>query len=100
MAKNFKDLSEAEILALTISNEETDAGVYEDFATRLRDNYPATPSSLTDSQRVVPSDTFHNPNLAMIGSLEALKWDKSPTKLHPTPVWRYWFRVVLVGNGH
>ncbi len=43
MAKNFKDLSQAEILALTISNEETDAGVYEDFATRLRDNYPATP---------------------------------------------------------
>lgn len=42
MAKNFKDLSEAEILALAISNEETDGRIYADFAARLRDNYPAT----------------------------------------------------------
>jgi rubrerythrin len=42
MAKNFKDLSEAEILALAISNEETDGRVYADFAARLKDNYPAT----------------------------------------------------------
>lgn len=42
MAKNFKDLSEAEILALAISNEETDGRVYSDFAARLRDNYPST----------------------------------------------------------
>jgi rubrerythrin len=42
MAKNFKDLSEAEILALAISNEETDGRIYADFAARLKDNYPAT----------------------------------------------------------
>src|SRR5215469_5051394 len=42
MAKNFKDLSEAEILALAISNEENDARVYADFSARLRDTYPAT----------------------------------------------------------
>jgi rubrerythrin len=42
MAKNFKDLSEAEILALAISNEETDGRMYADFAARLKDNYPAT----------------------------------------------------------
>ena len=42
MAKAFKDLSEAEILALAISNEETDGRIYADFAARLRDNYPAT----------------------------------------------------------
>src|ERR1700759_2618746 len=42
MARNFKDLSDAEILALAISNEETDGRVYADFAARLRDNYPAT----------------------------------------------------------
>jgi rubrerythrin len=42
MAKNFKDLSEEEILALAISNEETDGRVYADFAARLKDNYPAT----------------------------------------------------------
>lgn len=42
MTKNFRDLSEAEILALAISNEETDGRIYADFAARLRDNYPAT----------------------------------------------------------
>jgi erythrin-vacuolar iron transport family protein len=42
MAKNFKDLSEQEILALAISNEETDGRVYADFAARLKTNYPAT----------------------------------------------------------
>jgi rubrerythrin len=40
--KNFKDLSEAEILALAISNEEMDGRIYADFAARLKDNYPAT----------------------------------------------------------
>ena len=42
MAKNFKDLSEAEILALAVSNEEMDGRIYADFAARLKDNYPAT----------------------------------------------------------
>ena len=42
MAKNFKDLSEQEILALAISSEETDARVYADFAAGLKDDYPAT----------------------------------------------------------
>ncbi len=42
MSKNFKDLSEPEILALAISNEETDGRIYADFAARLKDNYPAT----------------------------------------------------------
>jgi len=42
MAKNFKDLSEQEILALAISNEETDGRVYADFAARLKASYPAT----------------------------------------------------------
>ena len=42
MPKNFKDLSEAEILALAISNEETDGRIYADFAARLREVYPST----------------------------------------------------------
>ena len=42
MAKNFKDLSEGEILALAISNEEMDGRIYADFAARLKDNYRAT----------------------------------------------------------
>jgi hypothetical protein len=36
MAKNFKDLSEPEILALAISNEETDGRIYADFAARSK----------------------------------------------------------------
>src|SRR2546430_12304861 len=42
MAKNFKDLSEQEILALAISLEETDARTYADFAAGLKADYPAT----------------------------------------------------------
>jgi rubrerythrin len=42
MAKNFKDPSEQEILALAISSEETDARIYADFAAGLKTDYPAT----------------------------------------------------------
>src|SRR5579871_512094 len=42
MAKNFKDLSEREILALAISLEEEDGRIYGDFADGMRETYPAT----------------------------------------------------------
>jgi rubrerythrin len=42
MAKNFKDLSEREILALAVSLEEEDSRIYADFAEGLRETYPAT----------------------------------------------------------
>jgi len=42
MAKNFKDLSEREILALAIALEEEDGKIYGDFVEGLRDTYPAT----------------------------------------------------------
>jgi rubrerythrin len=42
MAKNFRDLSEREILALAISLEEEDARIYADYADGLRDSYPDT----------------------------------------------------------
>ena len=42
MAKNFKDLSEREILALAISLEEEDGRIYADFAEGLRETYPAS----------------------------------------------------------
>jgi erythrin-vacuolar iron transport family protein len=38
--RNFADLSEREILALAVSNEEEDARIYADFADGLHDNYP------------------------------------------------------------
>ncbi len=48
MAKNFKDLSEAEILALAITLEEEDGRIYADFAEGLRDAYPATAKVLDE----------------------------------------------------
>jgi rubrerythrin len=50
MAKNFKDLSEAEILALAISNEEVDGRIYADFAARLKDDYAATAQVFKEMQ--------------------------------------------------
>lgn len=40
--KNFKDLTEREILALAIQLEEEDSRIYGDFADGLRQSYPAT----------------------------------------------------------
>lgn len=40
--RNFKDLSEAEVLALAISSEEDDARIYTSYAQQLREEYPAT----------------------------------------------------------
>lgn len=42
MPRNFKDLSEQEIVALAISLEEEDERIYADFANGLSDAYPAT----------------------------------------------------------
>ena len=43
MLKKFKDLTEREILALAISNEEEDGRIYAEFADALRDSYPVPP---------------------------------------------------------
>lgn len=50
MAKNFKDLSEREILALAISLEEEDGRIYGEFAEGLRGDYPATAKMLEEMQ--------------------------------------------------
>ena len=42
MQKNFKDLSEKEILAIAIAAEEEDGRIYGEFADALRESYPAT----------------------------------------------------------
>ena len=44
----FETLSEREILALAISNEEEDGRVYADFAEGLRDHFPDTAKVFTD----------------------------------------------------
>jgi rubrerythrin len=40
--KRFADLSEQEVLALSITNEEEDSRIYRGFAEGLRTNYPAS----------------------------------------------------------
>ncbi len=50
MAKNFKDLTEREILALAISLEEEDGRIYADFADGLRDDYPASAELFEDME--------------------------------------------------
>ncbi len=40
--RRFADLSEQEVLALAISNEEDDARIYRQYAQRLREEYPAS----------------------------------------------------------
>ncbi len=42
--RNFDELSEREVLALAIGNEEEDGRIYADLAERLHDDYPATAS--------------------------------------------------------
>jgi rubrerythrin len=51
MAKNFKDLTEREILALAVSLEEEDARIYGEFSQALRESYPATAELLAEMQK-------------------------------------------------
>jgi erythrin-vacuolar iron transport family protein len=46
MAKNFKDLTAQELLALAIQAEEEDGRVYADLAARVGSNYPETAKTL------------------------------------------------------
>jgi rubrerythrin len=50
MARNFKDLSEREILALAITLEEEDGRIYGDFVDGLRETYPATAKMFEEMQ--------------------------------------------------
>ncbi|MGB7590588.1 MAG: iron exporter MbfA [Terriglobia bacterium] len=51
MARNFKDLSEREILALAIGLEEEDGRIYGDFVDGLRESYPATAQMFEEMQQ-------------------------------------------------
>ncbi|MBV8577938.1 MAG: rubrerythrin, partial [Acetobacteraceae bacterium] len=46
--RNFSELSEREILALAIANEEEDGRIYGDIAEGLREDYPGTASIFTE----------------------------------------------------
>src|SRR5580704_17571262 len=51
MLKRFKDLSEREILALAVSNEEEDGRIYGEFSDALRETYPATAALFEDMRQ-------------------------------------------------
>jgi rubrerythrin len=51
MAKNFRELTEPEILALAVSLEEEDGRIYGDFADGLRESYPASAAVFDEMQR-------------------------------------------------
>src|SRR6185437_11665522 len=42
LVKNFSDLTEQEVLALAITNEEEDSRIYRGFAEGLRDQFPSS----------------------------------------------------------
>lgn len=46
--KKFSELTEQEVLALAITNEEEDSRIYLNFAQRLRDDYPSTARMFED----------------------------------------------------
>ncbi len=50
MAKNFRDLSEREILALAVSLEETDGRIYADFAEGLKEDFPSSSRIFRDME--------------------------------------------------
>jgi rubrerythrin len=50
LAKAFKELTEREILALAITQEEEDGRIYGDFADGLRDTYPASAKVFEEMQ--------------------------------------------------
>src|SRR5260370_42629243 len=60
MAKNFKDLSEREVLALAIALEEEDGRIYGDFEEGLRDAYPASAKLFEEMQG---EESHHRSNL-------------------------------------
>ena len=51
--KRFADLTEQEILALSISNEEEDSRIYADFADGLSENYPASAQVFTEMAALI-----------------------------------------------
>jgi len=46
--RRFNDLSEREVLALAIANEEEDGRIYADYAEHLRENYPDSAAMFDD----------------------------------------------------
>jgi len=60
MAKHFRELTERELLALAISQEEEDGRIYGEFAEGLREEYPATAKLM---QEMLEEESEHRASL-------------------------------------
>ncbi len=60
MAKQIRDLTEPEILALAISLEEEDSRIYGEFADGLRERYPQSAQVFDEMQK---EETEHHARL-------------------------------------
>jgi hypothetical protein len=60
MPKNFKELSDREVLALAIQLEGEDARIYGDFADGLRQTYPVTAKAFKEMQA---EEVYHRQRL-------------------------------------
>ncbi len=89
--RNFGDLSEREILALAISNEEEDGRTYSDFAESLRQTYPDSARLFVDmaaeegDHRRVLIDLYVERFGDHIPLVRRIDIRGAPT---PSPVWR------------
>jgi rubrerythrin len=90
VARNFRDLSEAEILALAISLEEADGRIYADFADGLRETYPASAAVFEEMQK---EEDGHRARLldiyrAKFGEhIPLIRREDVKGFVHRTPVW-------------
>ena len=61
--RKFADLSERELLALAISNEEEDGRIYADYAEGLRENYPSSAKIFQEYCYAQPGDAYYGINV-------------------------------------
>ena len=92
--KNFSDLTEQEVLALAITNEEEDSRIYRGFSEGLRDQFPSSAKVFDEmadeevTHRTRLFDLYQVPGIAETVSLEQIKrhyyW--SQKQVNPTGI--------------
>ena len=89
--RNFADLSEREILAVAITNEEEDARIFADFAEGLRDNFPASAHVFVD---MAAEENEHRRRLIdmFVGKfgdhIPLIRRNDIKGYVHPSPIWQ------------
>src|ERR1700730_6238748 len=89
--RNFSDLTEREVLALAIANEEEDNRIYTDIAEGLRAEYPASANGFAElpEEATDPRQPVLNRSRAKFG--EHIPWIRRQDVrgfIHHKPVWQ------------